>query len=50
METPPGISLHSYLYLKLATMPCFSSKKLENRRVEQVLSRSGGLAVAVVWR
>jgi hypothetical protein len=24
METTQGISLHSYLYLKLAKMPCFS--------------------------
>jgi hypothetical protein len=42
METAQGISLCSYLYLKLAKMLClsnyvFSSTKLENRRAEQVL-------------
>jgi hypothetical protein len=44
METTQGISLHSYLYLKLTKTPCssyyllwFSSTKLENRRAEQVL-------------
>jgi hypothetical protein len=50
METTQGISLYSYLYLKLAKMPCFSllpgfsSTKLENKRGEQVLpgGREGG--------
>jgi hypothetical protein len=37
-----GLSLYSYLYLKLAKMLCFSyyvlsSTKLENKKVEQVL-------------
>jgi hypothetical protein len=42
METTQGISLYSYLYLKVAKTPCFSyyllcfsSTKLENRRAEQ---------------
>jgi hypothetical protein len=40
MEAMLGISLYSYLYLKLAKMLCFSithvfsSTKLENKRVE----------------
>jgi hypothetical protein len=39
METTEGFSLSSYLYLKLAKMPCFSnyvsaSTKLENKRAE----------------
>jgi hypothetical protein len=45
-ETTQGISLCSYLYLKLAKMPCFSfmfyafsTTKSENRRAEQVLLR-----------
>jgi hypothetical protein len=50
MKTTQGISLYSYLYLKLAKMPCFSyyllwffsSTKSENRRAEQVLPRVGG--------
>jgi hypothetical protein len=48
METMLGISLYSYLYLKLAKTPClsyylvFSSTKLENKRVEQALPGSGG--------
>jgi hypothetical protein len=42
METKQGISLCSYLYLKLAKMPHFlifyvSSTKSENKSVEQVL-------------
>jgi hypothetical protein len=43
-----GISLYSYLYLKLAKMPClimpyvFSSTKLE-KRAEQVLPGSEGV-------
>jgi hypothetical protein len=43
METTQGISLYSYLYLKVAKMSCFliifyvfSSTKSENKRVEQV--------------
>jgi hypothetical protein len=44
-----GISLSSYLYLKLAKMPCFSpilfyvfsSTKLENKRAEEVLPGNG---------
>jgi hypothetical protein len=44
METTQGISLCSYLYLKLAKTPCFSnyvfsSTKLEKKRAEQVLPR-----------
>jgi hypothetical protein len=47
METTQGISLYTYLYLKLAKMPYFSfyllyffsSLKLENKRAEQVLPR-----------
>jgi hypothetical protein len=48
METMLGISLNSYLYLKLAKMlsfllsPVSFSTKLENKKVEQVLPRSGG--------
>jgi hypothetical protein len=52
LETTQGISLHSYLHLKLAKMShffllflCFfSSKKSENKRLEQVLpgGRVGG--------
>jgi hypothetical protein len=45
MEAMLGISLYSYLYLKLAKKPCFSycllcfsSTKSENKREEQVLS------------
>jgi hypothetical protein len=48
MEATLGISLYSYLYLKLAKMLClsyyllcFSSTKLENR-AEQVLPESKG--------
>jgi hypothetical protein len=48
MEATLGISLYSYLYLKLAKcyvfliISCvFSSTKLENKRVEQVLPRIG---------
>jgi hypothetical protein len=44
-----GISLYSYLYLKLTKMYVFliiayvfSSTKSENKRVEQVLPRTGG--------
>jgi hypothetical protein len=44
METTQGIALCSYLYLKIAKMPCFSyylvffsSTKSENKRAEQVL-------------
>jgi hypothetical protein len=49
METTQVISLCSYLYLKLAKHHVslimffvFSSTKLENRRVEQVLRGGGG--------
>jgi hypothetical protein len=49
MEAMLGISLHSYLYLKLAKMLCFPYyllcflfKKLE-KRVEQVLAGSEGV-------
>jgi hypothetical protein len=49
MEATLGISLYSYPYLKLAKTPCFSyyllrfsSTKLENKRVEQVLPRGRG--------
>jgi hypothetical protein len=52
MEAKLGISLYSYLYLKLAkcyvfliVSYVFSSTKLENKRVEQVLPGSGGLGV-----
>jgi hypothetical protein len=48
METMLGISLYSYLHLKLAKMLClsyyllfFSSTKSENKGAEQVLPRSG---------
>jgi hypothetical protein len=47
MVTTLGIFLYSYLYLKLAKMLVliisyvFSSRKLENKRAEQVLPRSG---------
>jgi hypothetical protein len=51
METTQGISLCSYLYLKLAKMPCFSfmfyafsTTNLANKRVEQVLDGEWGLA------
>jgi hypothetical protein len=48
MEATLGISLYSYLYLKLAKMLCLSyyllcflfKKKLENKRAEQVLPGS----------
>jgi hypothetical protein len=50
METTQRISLYSYLYIKLTKMPhfliffcVFSSIKLENKRVEQVLLRGGGV-------
>jgi hypothetical protein len=50
MDTTQGISLYSYLHLKLAKMPCFSfyiiwffsSTKLENKRAEQVLASGSG--------
>jgi hypothetical protein len=47
MEAMLGIYLYSYLYLKLAKMLSFSlspmfSTKLEKKRAEQVLPRSGG--------
>jgi hypothetical protein len=47
MEIPQGNSWYSHFYLKEAKMSCFSfyifsSEKLENRKVEQVLpSREG---------
>jgi hypothetical protein len=49
MGTIKRSSLCSYLYFKLAKMPCFSflsfmffsTTKLENRREEQVLQREG---------
>jgi hypothetical protein len=47
MEAMLGISLYSYLYLKLAKMLSFllslvfSSTKSENKRVEQVLPGRG---------
>jgi hypothetical protein len=44
MGTTQGLSLYSYLYLKLTKMPCFShyllcffSTKLENKMTEQVV-------------
>jgi hypothetical protein len=47
IEATLGISLYSYLYLKLAKMLCFliisyvfSLTKLENKRAEQVLPGS----------
>jgi hypothetical protein len=48
MEAMLGVSLHSYLYLilskKLSFLLCliFSSTKLENKRVVQVLPGSEG--------
>jgi hypothetical protein len=49
MEATQGISLYSYLHLKLAKTLCFpfilyvfSSTKSENKRVEQVLPGGGG--------
>jgi hypothetical protein len=48
MEISQGISLCSYLYLKLKchvfcfVFSLFSSTKLENRRLEQVLPRGEG--------
>jgi hypothetical protein len=49
METMLGISLHSYLYLKLAKRCVFliisfvfSLTKLENKRAEHVLPESSG--------
>jgi hypothetical protein len=51
MEATLGISLYSYLYLKLAKtlsfllfLMLFSSRKLENKREEQALpgSKTGG--------
>jgi hypothetical protein len=53
MEATLGISLYSYLYLKqkhyvfLIISYGFSSTKSENKKVEQVLPRSG---VRVDWR
>jgi hypothetical protein len=48
VEATLGISLYSYLYLKLAKMIClsyvFSSTKSENKRAEQVLPGRGGEA------
>jgi hypothetical protein len=48
MEATLGISLNSYLYLKLAKCYAFliisyvfSSTKSETKRVEEVMSRSG---------
>jgi hypothetical protein len=47
MEATLGISLYSYLYLKLAKMLClfisdvFSSTKSENKRAELILPGSG---------
>jgi hypothetical protein len=48
VETAQGISLYSYLYLKLPKTPCssyyllcFSSIKPENNRVKQVLPGGG---------
>jgi hypothetical protein len=48
MEATLGISLYSYLYLKVAKCIVFviisyvfSSTKLENKRVEQILPGSG---------
>jgi hypothetical protein len=48
METMPEISLYSYLYLRLAKCYVFliisyvfSSRKLESKRVEQVMPSSG---------
>jgi hypothetical protein len=55
MKISQGNSLCSYLYLKQAKISCFlfslslfSSMKMENRRVEQVL-RSGGGRVRHQW-
>jgi hypothetical protein len=55
MEAMLGISLCSYLYLKLAKTlvfliisSVFSSTKSENKRSEQVLPRSGGMGVAQI--
>jgi hypothetical protein len=49
LEATLGISLYNYLYLKLAKhyvfliiFYVFSSRKLENKRAEQVLHRQGG--------
>jgi hypothetical protein len=46
MEATLGISLYSYLYLKLAKMLCLSYyllvTKLENKRAEQVQPGRGG--------
>jgi hypothetical protein len=50
METTQGVSLYSYLYLRLADTKIvvflffyiFSSTKLKNKRVEQVLLGSRG--------
>jgi hypothetical protein len=48
MEATLGISLYSYLHLKLGktlsllSLMFFSSTKLENKRVEQVLLRRRG--------
>jgi hypothetical protein len=49
MEAMLGISLYSYLYLKLANTLCLifyvlSSTKVENKRVEQVLPGREGVA------
>jgi hypothetical protein len=48
METIPGISLYSYLHLKLAKMPCFSYyilcfsfNKIRSKKAEQVLPGGG---------
>jgi hypothetical protein len=57
MGTTQGNSLCSYLYLRLAKCHVshfifyiFSSTKLGNRRVEQVLARRRRLAPMRVWR
>jgi hypothetical protein len=56
LEAMLGISLYSYLYLKLAKLLClsyylFSSTKSETKRAEQVLPRSwvGGEGVGLGW-
>jgi hypothetical protein len=57
MEAMLGISLYSYLHIKLAKhcafliIPyVFSSTKLENKRMEQVLPRSRGRGVEEMGR
>jgi hypothetical protein len=49
MEAMVGISLYSYLYLKLAKilclsyyLLCFLFNKIENKRAKQILPGSGG--------